>query len=54
MCLGGADGELAVAAGLGVGLMLLFVALVLGSFLGFIFYLRKQSRLSAVEEGNLT
>lgn len=49
MCLGGADGELAMAASLGIGLMLLFLLLVLGSFLGFIFYLAKRSRLSAEE-----
>ena len=50
MCIGGADGELAIAANFAIGLMLALVALVLGSFLGFIFYLGKKSRLAAIEE----
>ena len=50
MCIGGADGELAVAANFAIGLMLLLVVLVLGSFLGFIFYLGKKSRLVAAED----
>lgn len=54
MCIGGADGELAVAANFAIGLMLLLVFLVLGAFLGFIFYLGRKSRLTAVEEAGST
>ncbi len=50
MCLGGADGELAIAANSAIGLMLVFVALVLGSFGGFIFYLARKARLAALED----
>ena len=50
MCLGGADGELAIAANFAIGLMLLLVFIVLSSFGGFIFYLGKKSRLAAAED----
>lgn len=50
MCLGGAEGELAIAANTAIGLMLLLVVFVLGSFGGFIFYLGKRSRLVAAED----
>lgn len=50
MCLGGAKGEIANAANFAIGLMLIFVFLVLASFLGFIFVLAKKSRLAAAEE----
>lgn len=50
MCLGGAEGELAIAANTAIGLMLVFVVLVLGSFGGFIFYLSRKSRLVAAED----
>jgi hypothetical protein len=50
MCLGGADGELAMAANTAIGLMLSVLVVVLGSFLAFIFSLAKKSRMVAAEE----
>lgn len=50
MCLGGAKGELAIAANTAIGLMLSVLVLVLCSFGAFIFYLNKKSRLVAAEE----
>ena len=52
MCLGGADGEMAIAANAAIGLMLVFVALVLGSFGGFIFYLSRKARAVATEDAH--
>lgn len=46
MCVGGADGELAMAANMAIGLMLVFLVLVLGSFLLFIRFLAKKARLA--------
>ena len=51
MCLGGADGELAIAANTAIGLMLSVLVVVLGSFGGFIFYLARKSKRLAAEEG---
>lgn len=50
MCLGGADGEIAIAANTAIGLMLTLLAIVLGSFGGFIFYLNRRARLVAAED----
>jgi hypothetical protein len=50
LCLGGADGEIAIAANFAIGLMLIFVFGVLGSFGGFIFYLGKKARAVAAED----
>jgi uncharacterized protein YneF (UPF0154 family) len=50
MCLGGASGELASAANYAIGLMLLVLFFLLGSFGGFIFYLRKRAMEVASED----
>lgn len=50
MCLGGASGELADAANVAIGLMLVVLTLVLSSFLAFIVFLGKRSKMIAEEE----
>lgn len=50
MCLGGASGELADAANVAIGLMLVVLTLVLSSFLAFIAFLGKRSKMIAEEE----
>ena len=50
MCLGGADGEWAVAANAAIGLMLVFLTLVLGSFLYFIRFLAKREKAHLAEQ----
>lgn len=49
MCLGGAKGEMATAANMAIGLMLIFVFCVLGAFLAFIFVLARKARLAAAD-----
>ena len=46
MCLGGASGEIAEAANVAIGLMLIFLVLVLGSFGYFIFFLAQKAKLA--------
>lgn len=46
MCLGGASGEIAEAANVAIGLMLVFLILVLGSFGYFIFFLARKAKLA--------
>lgn len=53
MCLGGASGELASASNFAIGLMLVLVFLVLGSFGGFIVYLVRKARLAEMDDLNL-
>lgn len=48
MCLGGAAGEIAEAANVAIGLMLLFLVLVLGCFIYFIVFLARKSKLAEV------
>ncbi len=50
MCLGGATGELASAANYAIGLLLVVLLFLLGSFGGFIFYLRKRAMDVAAED----
>lgn len=50
MCLGGASGELADAANVAIGLMLVVLTLVLSCFLAFIVFLGKRSKLVEEEE----
>ena len=40
----GAEGELAIAANTAIGMMLILLVFVLGSFLAFIFFLAKKSK----------
>jgi len=50
MCLGGASGEVALAANYAIGLLLVVLTFILGSFGGFIYYLRKRSSEVAMED----
>jgi hypothetical protein len=50
MCLGGASGELALAANYAIGLLLVVLFGMLGCFGAFIFYLRKRSLKTLAED----
>ena len=49
MCMSGASGNSLMAANSAIGLMLVVLFAVLGSFISFIFYLAKRARLYADE-----
>ncbi len=49
-CISGLVGEIGIAANMAVFIMLGVLVLVLGSFLGFIFYLARKAKLSEVDE----
>jgi len=49
MCMGGADDNTAIAANSAIGVMLLLLVVVLGSFLRFIAYLAKQAKAAESE-----
>ncbi len=55
MCMSGAEGKSLLAANSAIGVMLVFLFTILGSFITFIYYLARRSRKMAEElpgEGN--